>query len=163
MTALKVAGLEFVYPDGTRVLDGVNLQVERGEKVALLGPNGAGKTTFLLHLIGVLRGEGEIEVAGLSLSDETLFEIRRRVGMVFQDPNDQLFMPTVGEDVGFGPVNFGVDAREVPERVREALGVVGMGGTEERSPHHLSGGERKRVALATVLACYTEILVRDDP
>ncbi len=164
MTALEVKGLEFSYPDGTSVLTGVDLVIGRGERVALLGPNGAGKTTLLLHLIGILTGHaGSVSVAGLELADETLLEVRRRVGLVFQDPDDQLFMPTVYEDVAFGPANFGASGAQLEERVSQALIDVGMQGAGDRAPHHLSGGERRRVALATVLACRPEILVLDEP
>ncbi len=162
--ALRVSGLRFSYPDGTKVLDGVDFSMAPGERVALLGPNGAGKTTLLLHLIGILGGgEGSISVAGTRLGDDSLHEIRRRVGLVFQDPDDQLFMPTVYEDVAFGPANFGVARGEMDERVAAALRAVGMEGSEHRAPHHLSGGERRRVAVATVLACRPEILVLDEP
>lgn len=162
--ALRVSGLSFSYPDGTRVLDSIELVVDRGERVALLGPNGAGKTTFLLHLIGILGGgPGVIEIQGVRLEPASLREIRRRVGLVFQDPDDQLFMPTVYEDVAFGPANFGVPTEDLGGRVRQALAAVGMEGAEERAPHHLSGGERRRVALATVLACQPDLLVLDEP
>jgi cobalt/nickel transport system ATP-binding protein len=161
--ALEVSNLRFSYPDGTSVLDGVDFSMSAGERVALLGPNGAGKTTFLLHLIGVLAGSGSVRVGGLELADDSLREIRRRVGFVFQDPDDQLFMPTVYEDVAFGPANFGVPDDEVAARVTAALDAVGMEGSERRAPHHLSGGERRRVAVATVLACRPELLVLDEP
>lgn len=162
--ALSVRRLAFAYPDGKKVLQGVDLDVAPGERVALLGPNGAGKTTFLLHLIGILGGGGgTVSVAGLQLGDGTVTEIRRRVGMVFQDPDDQLFMPTVHEDVAFGPANFGVTGHDLDHRVEEALASVGMEGSGGRAPHHLSGGERRRVALAGVLACKPEILVLDEP
>jgi cobalt/nickel transport system ATP-binding protein len=163
VNALDVTGLRFSYPDGTKVLDDVDFSMAPGERVALLGPNGAGKTTFVLHLNGILRStEGSISVAGTGLADDTLAEIRRRVGLVFQDPDDQLFMPTVYEDVAFGPINFGLDDR-LDERVSQALAAVRMEGTEARAPHHLSGGERRRVAVATVLACEPQILVLDEP
>jgi energy-coupling factor transporter ATP-binding protein EcfA2 len=160
--ALLVDGLAFAYPHGHQALFGVDLRVEPGERVAVLGPNGAGKTTLVLHLNGVLTaGAGRIEVAGLPVARENLREIRRRVGVVFQDPDDQLFMPTVAEDVAFGPANFGVP--DVDARVRAALEAVGMADHADRSPLHLSGGQRRRVALATVLACDPEILVLDEP
>ncbi|RBM16968.1 cobalt ABC transporter ATP-binding protein [Prauserella sp. PE36] len=162
--ALLVKDLEFSYPDGHRALAGVDLRVEPGERVAVLGPNGAGKTTLVLHLNGVLTGtRGQVEVAGVPVRKRTLKEIRRRVGVVFQDPDDQLFMPTVAEDVAFGPRNFGVPEADVPARVREALSAVGMEAHADRSPMHLSGGQRRRVALATVLACDPDILVLDEP
>ena len=162
--SLAVSGLSFSYPDGTKVLNGIDLAVEPGERVALLGPNGAGKTTFVLHLNGILRaGEGSVTVGDLALDDQSLREIRRRVGMVFQDPDDQLFMPTVRQDVAFGPANFGLRGDELDARVDEALAAVGMLDVAGRAPHHLSGGERRRVAIATVLAMRPEILVLDEP
>jgi cobalt transport protein ATP-binding subunit len=162
--SLEVAGLAFAYPDGHQALRGVDLRVEAGERVALIGPNGAGKTTLVLHLNGILRaGAGQLAVAGMEVAPPHLQEIRRRVGIVFQDPDDQLFMPTVGEDVAFGPTNFGVKGPALRERVDEALAAVGMGEHRDRSPLHLSGGQRRRVALATVLACRPEILVLDEP
>ncbi len=162
--ALSVERLAFAYPDGHQALYGIDLRVEPGERVAVLGPNGAGKTTLVLHLNGVLSGgSGRIRVAGLPVSKSTLREVRRRVGIVFQDPDDQLFMPTVGEDVAFGPANFGLSGDALEARVRSALAAVGMSGHVDRSPMHLSGGQRRRVALATVLACDPEILVLDEP
>ncbi len=162
--SLEVRGLAFAYPDGHQALYGVDLTVRRGERVALLGPNGAGKTTLVLHLNGILTpGRGSVAVGGLPVAKEHLREIRRRVGIVFQDPDDQLFLPTVGEDVAFGPANFGVGGAALAERVDAALSAVGMGEHRDRSPLHLSGGQRRRVALATVLACEPEILVLDEP
>jgi cobalt/nickel transport system ATP-binding protein len=162
--SLEVSGLAFAYPDGHQALYGVDLRIERGERVALLGPNGAGKTTLVLHLNGVHRaGRGTVRVGGLEVTKDHVHEIRRRVGIVFQDPDDQLFMPTVGDDVAFGPANFGVTGSELTQRVKEALDAVDMADHAERSPMHLSGGQRRRVALATVLACDPEILVLDEP
>jgi len=162
--ALLVERLAYAYPDGHQALFGIDLRVEPGERVAVLGPNGAGKTTLVLHLNGVLSGgSGSISVAGLPLTKQALREVRRRVGIVFQDPDDQLFMPTVGEDVAFGPANFGLSGAELDARVRAALDAVGMAAHTDRSPLHLSGGQRRRVALATVLACDPEILVLDEP
>ena len=162
--SLEVLGLSYVYPDGHQALHDVDLHVHHGERVALLGPNGAGKTTLLLHLNGIFRpAAGKVRVAGLDITDESLMEVRRRVGIVFQDPDDQLFMPTVGQDVAFGPANFGVEGEELDRRVTEALGAVSMVDALERAPHHLSYGERRRVAIATVLAMRPEILVLDEP
>ncbi|HEU4915990.1 MAG TPA: ABC transporter ATP-binding protein [Acidimicrobiia bacterium] len=162
--SLEVAGLFFSYPDGHQALRGVDLHVHHGERVALLGPNGAGKTTLLLHLNGILRPDGgTVRVAGLDVSDEAAMEVRRRVGLVFQDPDDQLFMPTVGQDVAFGPANFGLVGAELEARVAAALGAVSMLDAIDRAPHHLSYGERRRVAIATVLAMMPEILVLDEP
>jgi cobalt/nickel transport system ATP-binding protein len=162
--ALEVQGLAFAYPDGHQALFGVDLSIARGERVALLGPNGAGKTTLVLHLNGVLSpGAGEVRVGGLPVAKEHLKEIRRRVGLVFQDPDDQLFMPTVAEDVAFGPANLGLRGAELAARVRQALEAVGMADHGQRAPHHLSFGQRRRVAVATVLAMQPEILVLDEP
>jgi cobalt/nickel transport system ATP-binding protein len=162
--SLEVTGLSFSYPDGHEALRDVDLHVHHGERVALLGPNGAGKTTLLLHLNGIFRpSSGKVRVAGLDISDDSLMEVRRRVGLVFQDPDDQLFMPTVGQDVAFGPANFGIEGEELEGRVTEALGAVSMLGAVDRAPHHLSYGERRRVAIATVLAMRPEILVLDEP
>jgi cobalt/nickel transport system ATP-binding protein len=162
--ALEIRGLPFAYPDGTQALFGVDLAIARGERVALLGPNGAGKTTLVLHLNGIyLPQQGSVTVGGLAVSKENLKEIRRRVGIVFQDPDDQLFMPTVRQDVAFGPANMGIGGDELGERVRSALEAVGMADSVDRAPHHLSFGQRRRVAVATVLAMEPEILVLDEP
>ncbi|MEU2789389.1 ABC transporter ATP-binding protein [Streptomyces sp. NPDC007100] len=162
--ALEIAGLAYAYPDGHQALFGVDLTVARGERVALLGPNGAGKTTLVLHLNGILApGAGTVTVAGLPVGRRHLAEIRRRVGIVFQDPDDQLFMPTVREDVAFGPAAAGLRGAELAARVTEALARVGMADFADRPPHHLSFGQRRRVAVATVLAMRPDILVMDEP
>ncbi|RSS37869.1 ABC transporter ATP-binding protein [Streptomyces sp. WAC07061] len=162
--SLEVSGVAYAYPDGHQALFGVDLTVGRGERVALLGPNGAGKTTLVLHLNGILGGGvGSVSVAGLPVEKRNLAEIRRRVGIVFQDPDDQLFMPTVREDVAFGPAAAGLRGAELEDRVREALELVGMAGFADRPPHHLSFGQRRRVAVATVLVMRPEILVLDEP
>ena len=161
---LDVRGLAYAYPDGHQALYGVDLHVHRGERVALLGPNGAGKTTLVLHLNGILTaGVGTVEVSGLPVSRETLQEVRRRVGIVFQDPDDQLFMPSVRADVEFGPANLGLRGPALEARVTYALEQVGMLEHIDRPPHHLSFGQRRRVAVATVLAMEPEILVLDEP
>jgi cobalt/nickel transport system ATP-binding protein len=161
---LDVRGLAFAYPDGHQALYGVDLHVHRGERVALLGPNGAGKTTLVLHLNGILTGgAGGVTVSGLPVTRSNLAEIRRRVGIVFQDPDDQLFMGTVRADVGFGPANLGLSGDELEQRVQVALDLVGMADYADRPPHHLSFGQRRRVAVATVLAMEPEILVLDEP
>ena len=163
-TALSVHDLAYAYPDGRQALFGVNLEVARGERVALLGPNGAGKTTLVLHLNGIFTaGHGTVTVAGMVVNTENVREIRRRVGIVFQDPDDQLFMPTVREDVAFGPANLGLRGDELDERVSQALDAVGMLAFIDRPPHHLSYGQRRRVAVSTVLAMRPEILVLDEP
>ncbi|WP_345018654.1 ABC transporter ATP-binding protein [Streptomyces shaanxiensis] len=162
--SLEVAGLAFAYPDGHQALFGVDFSIARGERVALLGPNGAGKTTLVLHLNGILTGgTGTVKVAGLPVGRQHMAEIRRRVGIVFQDPDDQLFMPTVREDVAFGPAAAGLKGPDLEERVDRALAQVGMAEFKDRPPHHLSFGQRRRVAVATVLAMEPEILVLDEP
>jgi cobalt/nickel transport system ATP-binding protein len=161
---LDVRGLAFAYPDGHQALYGVDLHAHRGERVALLGPNGAGKTTLVLHLNGILSaGAGSVSVSGLPVTQENLQEVRRRVGIVFQDPDDQLFMPTVRDDVAFGPGNLGLRGPALDRRVTEALDRVGMADFADRPPHHLSFGQRRRVAVATVLAMEPEVLVLDEP
>ncbi|MET9137668.1 energy-coupling factor ABC transporter ATP-binding protein [Streptomyces parvulus] len=162
--SLDVSGLAYAYPDGHQALFGVDFSVARGERVALLGPNGAGKTTLVLHLNGILTaGAGSVAVAGMPVDKRNMAEIRRRVGIVFQDPDDQLFMPTVREDVAFGPAAAGVKGPELEACVDRALDLVGMGEFKDRPPHHLSFGQRRRVAVATVLAMEPEILVLDEP
>jgi cobalt/nickel transport system ATP-binding protein len=160
---IEVRGLRFRYPDGTTALDGVDFTLWPGETVALLGANGSGKTTFVLHLNGLLAGEGQVRVCGLEVGKATLAQVRRKVGVVFQDPDEQLFMPTVLEDVAFGPLNLGLAAEEATGRAREGLSEVGMSGAVDKAPYHLSAGEKRRVALAGVLAMRPEILVLDEP
>jgi cobalt/nickel transport system ATP-binding protein len=165
--SLEIKDLAFAYPDGNQALFGVNLTVGQGERVALLGPNGAGKTTLVMHMNGIHpAAHGEVRVAGqlVDASDKAnLRLIRSKVGIVFQDPDDQLFMPTVGEDVAFGPYNMGVRGDDLDRVVIEALELVGMTEFKDRPPHHLSFGQRRRVAVATVLAMKPEILVLDEP
>jgi cobalt/nickel transport system ATP-binding protein len=160
---IRARGLRYRYPNGVAGLTGVNLDVEAGERIAVLGPNGAGKTTLMLHLNGLLAGEGELEVAGIDVQAGNTRELRARVGLVFQDPDDQLFMPTVREDVAFGPLNLGLAREEALARVIEALAAVRMEHVADRAPHQLSLGQRRRVAIATVLALRPEILVLDEP
>jgi cobalt/nickel transport system ATP-binding protein len=161
--ALRARGLRFGYAPGADVLTGLDLTVGHGERVAVLGPNGAGKTTLMLHLNGLLRGAGELEVAGLRVGPDTLPALRARVGLVFQDPDDQLFMPTVADDVGFGPRNLGHSDEEVRRLTGEALRAVRMEHAAARAPHQLSMGERRRVAIAGVLAMDPRLLVLDEP
>ena len=165
--SLLIEELAFAYPDGNQALFGVNLRIERGERVALLGPNGAGKTTLVMHMNGIHPAEhGSVSVAGevIDTKDKDLVRrIRGKVGVVFQDPDDQLFMPTVGEDIAFGPYNMGLRGSELDSAVDEALSQVGMLEYKDRPPHHLSFGQRRRVAVATVLAMKPEILVMDEP
>jgi cobalt/nickel transport system ATP-binding protein len=165
--AIELRDLRYRFEDGTEALRGVSLSVAPGECVGLIGPNGAGKSTLLLHLNGLLPetlgGEPNVYVMGKPLTAENLFEIRRHVGLLFQDPNDQLFCPTVFEDVAFGPQQFGLDNGQLEQTVTRALEQVGLSGFEQRSPQHLSGGEKRRVCLAGVLACQPSVLVLDEP
>lgn len=165
--SLEISGLAFAYPDGNQALFGVNLTLEKGERVALLGPNGAGKTTLVMHLNGIHAAQkGQVKIAGtlIDAADKAnLKKIRSQVGIVFQDPDDQLFMPTVREDIAFGPYNMGFRGAELDRIVNEALAQVGMSDFADRAPHHLSFGQRRRVAVAGVLAMKPEILVLDEP
>lgn len=160
---VKIENLSFCYPDGQPALTNVSLTIHQGETVALLGPNGAGKSTLLLHLNGILRSNGRVKVFGRPVDDDNLREVRSKVGLVFQNPDDQLFSPTVFDDVAFGLINLGYSEAEVRQSVANALEWVGMTGYEQRSPHHLSLGEKKRIAIATVLSMNSEILVIDEP
>ena len=162
--AIAVNDAHFTYPDGHSVLKGLTANIKFGEKVALIGPNGAGKSTFMGLLNGVVMPtSGSVSIAGLEISKENLTEIRRKIGIVFQDPDDQLFCPTVFDDVAFGPLNLGLPKEVIEARVEEALALVGLEGFQERSSFHLSFGERKRLALATVLSYQPDILVFDEP
>ncbi|HEY5526808.1 MAG TPA: ABC transporter ATP-binding protein [Candidatus Anoxymicrobiaceae bacterium] len=161
---IRVTDLSYSYPDGTPALAGVNLLIKRGETVAVMGPNGAGKSTLALHFNGILTGaRGTVEVMGLEVNKKNLRKVRDIVGLVFQDPDDQLFSPTVKEDVAFGPLNQRLSPEQADHAVARALDWVGMKGSENRSPHHMSFGEKKRISLATVLAMDPEVLVLDEP
>lgn len=163
-TAVDMENVFFDYPDGHAALKGVSCRVAYGEKVALIGPNGAGKSTFMSLLNGALMPvQGKVNISNVEVNRDNLIEVRRKVGIVFQDPDDQLFCPTVFDDVAFGPLNLGLSRDEVHSRVNEALELVNLSGFEERSSFHLSFGERKRLALATVLSYQPEILVFDEP
>lgn len=165
--SLRIKNLAYAYPDGHQALFGVNLEIRKGERVALLGPNGAGKTTLVLHLNGIIpTQQGSVTVVDTlvdSKNVESLRHVREKVGIVFQDPDDQLFMPTVAQDVAFGPYNSGFRGEELARIVDESLAKVGMLDYKDRPPHHLSFGQRRRVAVATVLAMNPEILVLDEP
>ena len=163
--AVRITRLSYTYPDGTKALEGIDLDVSPGERVAIVGPSGAGKSTLLLHLNGILTATtGSVRIMGKNLEQSDLQQIRRQVGLLFQDPNDQLFCPTVYEDVAFGPLNLAVPANEIPRRVEKALSDSGLDHSiRSRSSHHLSLGERRRVSLATVLAMEPAILGMDEP
>jgi cobalt/nickel transport system ATP-binding protein len=162
--AVRLIRLSYTYPDGTKALEGIDLDVACGERIAIVGPSGAGKSTLLLHLNGVLEGVGSVRIMGNNLEESNLQQVRKQVGLLFQDPNDQLFCPTVFEDVAFGPMSLGVPSGEIPRRVEKALNDAGLDYSfRSRSSHHLSLGERKRVSLATVLAMEPAILGMDEP
>ena len=161
--AVKIRNLTYAYPDGTAALAGVDLTVEESATVGVVGANGAGKSTLMLHLNGVLDGGAAVEIFGERITRRNVKEIRRRVGLVFQDPDDMLFMPRLGDDVAFGPRNLGLPDGEVAARVREALAATGLEGYEKRSPHHMSLGERRRASLAAALALKPDILALDEP
>ena len=163
---LETKNLSFTYPDGTEALKNVNIQIKKGEKIAIMGPNGAGKSTLFSHFNGLSEPtSGHVEIDGekIVFTREELLKVRQKVGIVFQDPNDQLFAPTFKEDVAFGPMNLGLDYDEVNARIKEALEMVGMSGFEDKTPHHLSGGQQKRVAIAGIIAMRPEIMILDEP
>ena len=161
--AIDIRDLHFSYPDGTPALEGVDLQVHEGARVALIGPNGAGKSTLMLHLNGLLHGQGFIRVLGMELTESNLATIRRQVGLLFQSPDDQLFMPTVFDEVAFAALNAGYSQQQVHEAVGRALDVAGMSGYEKRHPTNLSLGQKKRIALASVLVTDNRMLILDEP
>ncbi len=160
---ILVEHLDFAYPDGHVALRDLSLEIKQGEKIALVGPNGAGKSTLMLHLNGILGDGSGLRVGGLPLNKQNLPVIRALIGLVFQNPDDQLFSPTVFEDVAFGPLHMGLPEDEVLERVKEALAHVDMNGFEERLSHHLSTGQKKRIAIATVLSMRPYALILDEP
>lgn len=161
--SIEIRNLSFTYPDGQRALQEVSLSIRPDEKVALVGPNGAGKSTLILHLNGILNGEGQVEVCGLEVIKQNFARVRAMVGLVFQSPEDQLFSPTVFDDVAYGPLYQGLPVEQVQARVQDALAAVHMRGYEARVSHHLSMGEKKRIAIATVLSMKPEVLVLDEP
>ncbi|KJJ84456.1 cobalt ABC transporter ATPase [Candidatus Omnitrophus magneticus] len=161
--AVEIKNLNYAYPDGTKALSGINLDILKGESIGLIGHNGAGKTSLLLHLNGILKGAGEIKVAGLTITKENLSTIRSKVGIVFQDPDSQLFMPTVFDDVAFGPINMGLKKEDIINSTHRALTNVDMLGHKEKIAHHLSFGEKKRASIATILSMNPEIIVLDEP
>ena len=162
---LATKNLSFIYPDGTKALKNVNIEIKRGEKIAIIGPNGAGKSTLFSHFNGLSEPtSGHVEIDGekVEYKKEKLLQVRQKVGIVFQDPNDQLFAPTVKEDIAFGPMNLGLDYDEVEKRIDESLKMVGMEGFENKTPHHLSGGQQKRIAIAGIVAMRPEIMILDE-
>ncbi|MBN2256384.1 MAG: ABC transporter ATP-binding protein [Anaerolineaceae bacterium] len=161
--SIEVQQLSFSYPDGHPALLEVSLKIAPGEKVALVGPNGAGKSTLILHLNGILTGRGQVKVCGMEVNEKTVSRVRAAIGLVFQNPDDQLFSPTVYDDVAYGPLYQGLPPSEVESRVNYALDAVRMAGFGQRVSHHLSSGEKKRIAIATVLSMKPEVLVLDEP
>lgn len=163
---LSTENLSFTYPNGTRALKNINIEIEKGEKVAIIGPNGAGKSTLFSHFNGLTEptsGCVKIEGKPISFEKDELLKVRQKVGIVFQDPNDQLFAPTVKEDIAFGPMNLGLSYDEVEKRVEDALKMVGMENYEDKTPHHLSGGQQKRIAIAGIIAMKPELMILDEP
>jgi cobalt/nickel transport system ATP-binding protein len=160
---IEISNLDFTYPDGSMALEGIILDICEGETLGVIGPNGAGKSTLLLHLNGLLNGNGRVKIFGKPISKENIALVRQKVGLVFQDPQDQLFMPTVYEDVAFGPRNSGVPAKEIDEKVSFALEEVGLSDKRNNLSYHLSLGEQRRISVATVLSMSPEILVLDEP
>lgn len=163
---LSTENLSFTYPDGTQALKNINIEIEKGEKVAIIGPNGAGKSTLFSHFNGLTEptsGCVKIEGKAISFEKDELLKVRQKVGIVFQDPNDQLFAPTVKEDIAFGPMNLGLSYGEVEKRVEDALKMVGMENYEDKTPHHLSGGQQKRIAIAGIIAMKPELMILDEP
>ena len=163
---LETKNLSFTYPDGTQALKNVNIQIKKGEKIAIMGPNGAGKSTLFSHFNGLTEptsGHVEVDSEKIIYERDELLKVRQKVGIVFQDPNDQLFAPTVKEDVAFGPMNLGLEYGEVEKRINESLEMVGMAGFEDKTPHHLSGGQQKRVSIAGIIAMRPDIMILDEP
>jgi cobalt/nickel transport system ATP-binding protein len=160
---LRIKNLSYTYPDGQQALKDIDLIVYKGDSLALVGSNGAGKSTLILHFNGIIRSDGNVFFNGQAIDDKNLKYVRSRVGLVFQNPDDQLFSPTVFDDVAFGPINMGYNEEQVRGAVKKALELVGMSGFEKRSPHHLSIGEKKRIAIATVLSMSPDLLVIDEP
>ncbi|MFW6351283.1 MAG: energy-coupling factor ABC transporter ATP-binding protein [Bacteroidota bacterium] len=160
---ITIDNLSFSYAPDSPILKNISLKVQPGEKLGIIGPSGSGKSTLLLHLNGILQGNGRVSIGDTKLEKKTLPHIRKKVGLVFQNPDDQLFNPTVVEDVAFGPLNFGYTHQEVKERVTRALKDMNLEGFENADSHHLSLGERKRVALATVLATSPDVIAFDEP
>jgi cobalt/nickel transport system ATP-binding protein len=160
---VEVRNLRYAYEDGTQALNGIDFDLDHGDSVALFGPNGSGKTTFVHHLNGILIGQGSVVIDGMPVTEKNLRDIRKRVGLVFQDSDNQLFMPSVLEDVAFGPLAVGIEPLEASARAREALEIVGLSKHVDKAPWHLSAGEKKRAAIAGILAMEAKLLVLDEP
>ncbi len=163
VNAIEIMNFVYKYPDGTVALDGINLTIEHGQKVALIGPNGAGKSTLLLAMAGFAKGSGEIKIDGLVLAKQNLRKIRTIIGCCLENPDDQLFMPTLFDDVAFGPLNMGLSPDEVKTRVENALRAVGLAAMAEKAPHHLSAGQKRAAAVATILSMSPRIITFDEP
>lgn len=164
MHIIEARDLCYIYPDGTKALENINFKAERGECIALLGANGAGKSTLLKHFNGILKpASGTLLIKGEEITRQNTLEVRKTIGLVFQDPDDQIFAPTVKQDIAFGPINLGLSKEVIEHRVSESLELVGLEGYEERVPHHLSGGEKKRVAIAGILAMEPQVVILDEP
>jgi cobalt/nickel transport system ATP-binding protein len=161
--AIEIENFTYKYPDGTAALSDISLSVEHGQKVALVGPNGAGKSTLLLVMAGFAKGTGKVFVDGLEVNGKNLEKIRARLGCCMENPDDQLFMPTLFDDVAFGPLNMGLDSQQVKARVAEALATVGLAQMAEKAPHHLSAGQKRAAAVATILAMSPRIITLDEP
>jgi len=161
--AIEIENFSYHYPDGTAAVSDITLSIEAGERVALIGPNGAGKSTLLLAMAGFVNGTGKVLIEGLEISRKNLKEIRTLIGSCLENPEDQLFMPTLFDDVAFGPLNMGLDSEQVKARVTEALGIVGLAGMADKAPHHLSAGQKRAAAIATVLSMSPEIITLDEP
>jgi cobalt/nickel transport system ATP-binding protein len=161
--AVEIKNLSYKYPDGTTALEDINLNIRAGEKVVLIGPNGAGKSTLLLAMTGFLRGSGQVFIDGLEVNKKNIRKIRAIIGSCLDNPDDQLFMPTLQDDVAFGPLNMGLEAKQVEHRVNEALVTVGLDGMGEKAPHHLSAGQKRAAAIATILSMRPKIITFDEP
>lgn len=160
---IEIKNLSYSYPDKTPALSNINLEIYEEQSIGVIGPNGAGKTTLLLHLNGILQGEGMIKICGMEINGKNLPQIRSKVGLIFQDPESQLFMPTVFDDVAFGPLNMNMPKEKIPAVVEKALDEVDILKAKDKLAHHLSFGEKKRVSFATVLSMNPEILAMDEP
>ena len=161
--AIEIINFSYGYPDGTAALSDITLSIEHGRKVVLIGPNGAGKSTLLLVMAGFIKGTGKVFVDGLEINKKNLKKIRTCLGSCLENPDDQLFMPTLFDDVAFGPLNMGLEPDQVKARIAEALETVGLAGMADKAPHHLSAGQKRAAAIATILAMRPKIITLDEP